>query len=285
MANETKRISRGGQVKIYVAKHFRIFFHEKGWSFIIFAAIIAWLVAWVVSSKMFETYENTKTGFFSLVSAGIWIGIFNSIQTICKERSIIKYEHRTGLHMSSYILSHVAYQAVICLAQTVIMYIICSIYIDFPKEGIIFHSSAPEYLITIFLMILASDVMGIAVSSIVHTPNAAMTVMPFVLILQLIMSGVLFSLSGASKQIANFTVSKWGMQAFGSIGNINSLPTKISVKHPELALAYPEIASSSSSAYDATASHLLQIWGIFLAFIAAFTVISIISLEFIDKDK
>lgn len=285
MAEEQKRISRAGQVKIYVAKHFRIFFHEKGWSFIVFAAIIAWLVAWVVSKKMFASFENTKTGFFALVSAGIWIGIFNSIQTICKERSIIKYEHRTGLHMSAYILSHVIYQAVICLAQSLLMYIICRIYIDFPEKGIIFSSSAPEYLITIFLMIFASDVMGIAVSSIVRTPNAAMTVMPFVLILQLIMSGVLFSLSGASKQIANFTISKWGIQAFGSIGNINDLPTKISIKHPELAMAYPEIARSASSAYDPTVSHLLGLWGIFIAFIAAFTVISIISLEFIDKDK
>jgi len=285
MSGETKRISRFGQVKIYVGKHFRIFIHEKGWSFILFAAIISWLVAWVVSSKMFESYENTKTGFFAIVSAGIWIGIFNSIQTICKERSIIKYEHRTGLHMSAYILSHVIYQAVICLAQSILMYVICRAYIDFPEDGIIFSSSAPEYLITIFLMILASDIMGIAVSSIVHTPNAAMTVMPFVLILQLIMSGVLFTLSGASKQIANFTISKWGMQAFGSIGDITSLETKIALKHPELAIAYPEVAKASSSSYDPTSSHLLQIWGLFVLFIVAFTAISIISLEFIDKDK
>lgn len=279
MDSESKRISRFGQIKIYVAKHFRIFFHEKGWSFIVFAAIISWIVAWVVGKDMFTTYEHTKSAVFAIVSAGIWIGIFNSIQTICKERSIIKYEHRTGLHMSSYILSHVIYQAVICLIQSVLILIICSIYIDFPKKGLILPWSVPEYLITIFLLLMASDLTGIAISSIVRTPNAAMTVMPFVLILQLTLSGVLFSLSGVSKKIADFTVSKWGMEALGSISDFNSLPLKVSIKHPELGSRNP------MPAYEATPEHLLKVWGIFILFCVVLTAISIISLEFIDKDK
>lgn len=279
METEVKRTSRLGQIGIYVAKHFRIFVHEKGWSFIVFGAIISWLVAFVVGGKMFNTYENTKSGFFSIVSAGIWIGLFNSIQTICKERSIIKYEHRTGLHMSSYVLSHVIYQAVICLIQSIVMLIICSIYIDFPEDGLIFSSCIPEYLITLFLMLLVSDVMGLAISSIVRTPNAAMTVMPFVLILQLIMSGVLFSLDGISKKIATFTVSKWGMEAMGSIGDLNSLPLKITLQYPQIQKV------SNNAAYEATSEHLLKVWGIFILFTVVLTAISIISLEFIDKDK
>ena len=117
------------QTKVYFSKIARISIREKVWKFILFAAIIATIVALVTSKNMFETFEQTKSGFFTLASACIWLGIFNSIQTICKERSIIKYEHRTGLHMSSYVLSHVIYQAVICLIQSIVMLIICSIYI------------------------------------------------------------------------------------------------------------------------------------------------------------
>ena len=276
---ETKRTSRVGQTGIYVAKHFRIFLHEKGWSFIVFGAIISWLVASVVGKKMFNTYDSTKSGFFAIVSAIIWIGIFNSIQTICKERSIIKYEHRTGLHISSYVISHVIYQAVICFIQTAVMLAIFMIYIDFPEDGLIFSSPIPEYFITIFLMLLASDVMGIAISSIVRTSNAAMTVMPFVLILQLIMSGVLFSLSGLTKKVAFFTISKWGMQALVSISDMNSLPLNITLEYPQINRV------STNPAYEATSEHILKVWAIFILFTAVFTLISIISLEFIDKDK
>lgn len=282
-----KRASRLGQTKIYLAKHFRIFLHEKGWTFILFSALISIIVVFVVGGKMFKTYDATKSGFFAMISAAIWTGLFNSIQTICKERSIIKYEHRTGLHMSSYIFSHVIYQAVICFAQALIMTIICFIFIKFPEEYHVFLPAFLEYFITFFLVMMSSDMMGIAISSIVKTPNAAMTVMPFVLIIQLLMSGVLFSLSGASKAVASFTVSKWGMEGLGCIGNMNDIPSSFQIKLENA--GYNDVASqvhpAFKEAYEPIAENLLSVWGILLVFCVVLAVISIVSLEFIDKDK
>ena len=51
-----------------------------------------------------------------------------------------------------------------------------------------------------------------------------MTVMPFLLIVQLVLSGVLFELKGNLALIAKVTLSKWGMEALGSISDMDSLP-------------------------------------------------------------
>ena len=102
----TKRLK---QTSIYIKKNFRLFMNQKDWKFILIAAVISFLVCSIVGENMFSTYEDTKSGFFAIISAAIWIGIFNSIQRICKEHNTITSEYRSGLHISSYIMSHVIF--------------------------------------------------------------------------------------------------------------------------------------------------------------------------------
>ena len=46
--------------------------------------------------------EGTLMGAFAIACVCIWTGSFNSIQVICRERDVIKREHRAGMHISSY---------------------------------------------------------------------------------------------------------------------------------------------------------------------------------------
>ncbi|MDE6848409.1 MAG: ABC transporter permease, partial [Ruminococcus sp.] len=136
------------QIPVYVAKNYRLFLNQKDWKFIIIAGVISFLVCSIVGEDMFSTYESTKSGFFAITSAAIWIGVFNSIQRICKEHNTITSEYRSGLHISAYIMSHVIFDFLICLIQSIILMGICMIYIDFPSDGIIFGESIIEYFIT-----------------------------------------------------------------------------------------------------------------------------------------
>lgn len=275
-------ISLRKQTSIYIKKHFRIFRNEHGWNFILFGAIISIVVCGVVGPDMFESFEGTKSGFFSIVCASIWIGIFNSIQSICKERDILQYEHRSGLSISSYVISHIVYQSIICFVQMIILMITYCCFVDYPKDGVIFPHALFEYSLTIYLIMLSSDIMGIFISSLVKNPTTAMTTMPFVLILQLVLSGVLFDLEGATKIIANITISKWGIEAMGSIGDLNNddLPLKITLQNPSFL-----IEREASSAYDHTPSHLISVWLIFVLFCVVMSILSIIRLKFIDREN
>lgn len=263
------------QIQVYTPRNLRLFINQKDWKFIIIAGVISFLVCSIVGEGMFTTYESTKSGFFAIISASIWIGIFNSIQRICKEHETIRSEYKAGMHISAYILSHIIFDFFLCLIQCAILMAICWIYIDFPSEAIIFGHSIIEYSITLFLIIWCSDIMGIMISSVSPNPNTAMTAMPFVLILQLVMSGVLFELEGWSEKVANITFSKWGMSALGSIGDLNSeeLPLKMSLVFPQV------VRLETESVYDATAGNLLTAWGVILIIGIACMLISILSLK------
>ncbi len=173
------------QTHVYFKKLFRISLREKAWKYLVFAAIISMIVALIVGEDMFKTFESTNSGFFTLASACIWIGIFNSIQSICKEHEIIRAEYRQGMKMSAYVCAHVLWQMVLCLAQAIIIFIICCIFMHFDKSPHLLISPYVENFVTIYLLTLGAAVLGLMVSSISGTPTTAMTVMPFVLIVQL----------------------------------------------------------------------------------------------------
>ena len=265
--------SRMKQVKIYTKTCFDIFAHERGWKIFISAAIITLIICSVTSSDMFSEYRATQNGAFALVCACIWIGIFNSIQSICKERDIIKREHRSGMHISSYIASHMIFEMVLCVVESIIVTVIICIanHKNLPGKGVMLPAIL-ELLINFFLIIYSSDALGIMVSSIVKTPNTAMTVMPFVLILQLVMSGMIFELSGFTKQIAKLTVAKWGLNSICITANVNSLESLIPVE-------------KVNEGYEFTVRNLTNMWLILAGFTLAYALIAVISLKFIDRDK
>ena len=252
----------------------RLFMKTGGWKAFIFGAVISFIIVLVVGDNMFVYGADTESGCFVIVSACIWIGIFNSIQVICKEREIIKREHRSGLHISSYIIARAFYELILCFAQTLIMLAMCESSLKFPDKGLITSSFIIDLFITMFLILLCADYLGIAVSCIVKNATTAMTVMPFILIVQLVLCGVLFKLEGIVSNVAKFTISKWGMEAIGAISDINSYP------YNEMGWMIPE-----KEAYLFEKSHVLNSWCIIAIFSVVYLAIGIINLEFVDKDK
>ena len=181
------------QIGIYFRKTVRIAFHERFWKSLIFSGIVAFVIASVIGEKMFVTFENTQSGFFTISSACIWIGIFNSIQSVCREHEIIHADCRSGMHISSYVISAVIWQFILCFMEAVVIFLLCSVKIDFPTDGLMFAGAA-DYFVTVFLLLFCSSCMGIMVSALSKDENMAMVIMPFVLIFQLIFAGTLFEL-------------------------------------------------------------------------------------------
>lgn len=297
-----ERAGRLGQIRVYTGKFFRIFINERDWKVIVFAVVISALLSLVMGPKMFVEKEFTRTGMFAIVSAMVWIGIFNSIQTVCRERAIIKREHRTGLHITSYVAAHMIYQAVICAVQAVVMIIIYRIFMQFPEKGLVTGNFYVDVFICFFLILYASDMMGLAVSSVVKSTTAAMTVMPFLLIIQLILSGSIFPLSGAARSISNLTISKWGQRVLCIESNLNEIPSSMLEEELEQLRMFdgmdvlidlvPEETVSDMSAkmtyrkiYEYKAELVTRRWLYLLGFAVVFAAVSVLSLELIDHDK
>ena len=129
---------RSAQVWIYLGKLLRMFIYQNEWKVLPMAAVIAALVCYVVGDNLFKTMEGTLLGCFAVSCICIWNGFFNSIQVICRERAIIKREHRSGMHISSYVAAHMVYQAILCLGQTLVtMQVFFLMHVQFPTISLV----------------------------------------------------------------------------------------------------------------------------------------------------
>ncbi len=276
------------QIAIYTRKFFRTLKKESFISILI-GIVITFLVMVIIGEKMFEEYGGTVKGFFSIVSVSIWVGIFNSIQLVCREKNdIVKDELDKSLHASSYLAAHFIYQFFLCLVQAIIIF---AIFWSFVSDAGYLDGNPIQYLITFFLIIYASDAMGFAISSAVPTPIVAMTVMPLFLIVQLLMAGVLFEIN--SELLAGLTISKWGMASLGRIGNLWGvvMPSNEAEKIAEgvnevlakqgLPEQTMELASiEEHTMFDGT---VVGSCGMLVLFIVVFFVISVAALKFTTR--
>jgi len=274
-----KRISGIGQIKVYAAKCFRLFMADRQWKNFVSAFIIIFLICLVTGDDMFREYTATKKGAFAVICACIWVGLFNSIQSVCHERAIIKREHRTGLRISSYICAHVIYEFALCALETLILFTAFMLrnLQNIPKPNGSIGTPAFDIYVTMLLVVFGSDMLALIISCTVKKESTAMTVMPFVLIIQLIMSGMLFDLEGVTEVISRFTLSRWGLNAIMTVANTND-----NVRSGyDIAVRDDAIAA----ACEPNATNVLHKWMILAGFALLYIVISIIMLRRVDKDK
>jgi len=216
---------RGAQVFIYLGKLLRMFVYQNDWKVLPMAALIAGLVGMVVRRKFFINMEGTVMGAFAMVCVCIWNGCFNSIQVICRERDVIKREHRSGMHISSYIVAHMIYQSLLCLMQVAVtLFVTKQVGVKYPSEGFFTNWFIVDFGISMFLITYASDMMSLWVSSLSHTTTTAMTIMPFVLIFQLVFSGGMLTLPKWSEPLTLFTISNPGLKVIAAQSDVNHRP-------------------------------------------------------------
>ena len=219
------------QILIYLGKQLRFFINESDWKVLPMAAVIAALVGMVIRNKFFINMEGGLIGAFALTCVAIWNGCFNSIQSVCRERPIIKREHRSGMHISSYVAAHMIYQFLLCTAQTALtMYVLKLMNVRFPKEGFMTSWMIVDIGISMLLISYASDMMSLFLSSIAHTTTAAMTIMPFMLIFQLVFSGGIIPLPSWTQSLSDFTISNYGVKVIAAQSGYNELPMETAWK-------------------------------------------------------
>lgn len=241
------------------------------------APVLALLISLVASGQQFEQYEMTKSLLFALSCSAFWVGMLNAIQEVCKERSIMKREYMTGLSLNAYILSKILVLGILCLIQCVLIIGVFAVSVGLPEEGLII-SPLVELLITTFLTAIASTTMGLFVSSLFTNADRAMTVAPILLMPQILFSGLIFKLDGATELISWLAVCRWSMEGYGTTANLNQLQLKLQQE----GIVIPHEAESF---YEFTNAHMIEAWAILFLFVIIFLVLARIVLTTIGKEK
>ena len=211
-----------------IKRKFKMLFNNKQQLLMLFGQVplLAFLLTLVVTNDIFYSYEETKSIIFTMSNASIWLGLLNSIQEVCKEKTILQKEYMADLRLSSYIISKIVYLSIIAIIQAFLMVLTFSLLVSIPQYGLLF-SWFIETTFIVFLTIIASSTMGLAVSSLAKDSSAAMTMPAILLIPQLLFSGMLFPLDGIVSKLSNLTICKWSVEALGTINDLNSLVSEI----------------------------------------------------------
>lgn len=241
------------------------------------APLLAALISLVADGSEFEQYEMTKSLLFALSCSAFWVGMLNAIQEICKERTVMKREYMTGLSLTSYISSKILVLGALCFVQSLLITVVFGAMVGLPSEGII-ATPFIEILLTTFLTAVASTATGLFVSSLFTNADRAMTVAPILLMPQILFSGLIFTLGGATKTISWLAVCRWSMEGYGTTANLNALPL-------ELEQEGLPIVHEAESFFEFTSSHLLTSWGILVAYSIIFLALARLVLSKIGKEK
>lgn len=286
-----RRISAGKEFKLLTMQYLRILLGDVKNLVVClaFPVVAAFITVWIAGGDMFVSYEGTKSACFVLVSASIWGGLFNSIQTIVKERANIKRDLISGgLRLGCYTGSRAILQFVLCALQSAILCV--AFYgVDWkydntmPSEGILTGSAILEFYISLVLLTFAADTMGLMISSIVRKEETASVMAPYILIVQLIFSGILFDMEGSAEIVSYAMLSRWGMEALGSISAMLDLPSKVM----QMAAPIPDTEDYAAAfdMFEMSSGHLWLVWGVLLGFSVLFLVAGNLFLHRVKKDQ
>ena len=207
-----------------------------------------------------ESRIEAKKLIFMLATTGVWFGVINAAREICKEAHVLRRERLTGLRVGPYLGSKVIVLFALVLVQTALLLAVVAAAIDLPARGVVLPA-ALELFVTIALAGLAGLALGLGVSAIAATPDKATSLIPLVLVPQVVFSGIMFALDGARAAIAKVVPAHAAVTAMSATADTNALKTPLNLVPPEPAYApEPRI--------------VLAAWGLLLAQALGFTLIA-----------
>ncbi|MEE8827297.1 MAG: ABC transporter permease [Eubacteriales bacterium] len=269
------------QIRVYIRKDFRLMCNWRG----LFNLICSFAIPMVISlvflpDKMMVKYQTTRMACFALVCAGIWIGLFNSVTSICAERKVVKFEYQMkGLKLPSYVMARVIAEAIICAIEAALITIV--IYLRY-GDGITDKLlQMPLIFVTFLLIVFSSDMLALIISAAAKKSAGAMTVMPMILIVELIFSNFIQKLDTIGKgvkAISYLTISRWGTTAFFTIANRSSLVAEKGTQDWT-------IFNSDSGAYQFSGVTIAKCWGLLILFAVVYIIFAMQLLKLVKKDQ
>ncbi|HEX2898207.1 MAG TPA: FHA domain-containing protein [Bacteroidia bacterium] len=165
------------------------------------APIIAALVC-LIFSKL------TLSVPFLITLSAIWFGTSNAAREIVTEAAVYRRERMFNLRIGPYILSKLLVLAFFGLIQSVLFSVI--ILIGFQDLNPGWHSLGAT-IGWIWLLIICATALGLTISALVDTAEKAMTLVPLVLIPQVMLAGVVAPISNQPMEIVSYlSPTRWG---------------------------------------------------------------------------
>jgi ABC-type multidrug transport system ATPase subunit/pSer/pThr/pTyr-binding forkhead associated (FHA) protein/ABC-type multidrug transport system permease subunit len=183
------------------------------------APLIGLLICLLYPGDVFALPDDQPTRsaqfVFLLVTASLWLGLIDSCREIVKERRIIVRELAVGVRIDAQLIAKSLVLFTLAAAQCVLVMAMVAVLRPLPE-------SAGAYLELTGLLILASWSMiglGLLVSTVARSVDQSTSMIPLLLIPQLLFGGALVAyerMGTVIKILSDLVVSRW---AFAGAGN------------------------------------------------------------------
>ena len=181
-------------------------------------SIIMLLQAPIIALLICLIFENITPAvpFISALSA-IWFGTNNAAREIVSELSIFKRERMFNMDISPYVLSKISVLAFFSIIQSVIF--IGILYVNYSSgNDILAYKSPLIAFIWMSFLSIAATFLGLLLSASLATAEKVMTIVPIVLIPQIMLAGLVAKISTLHVEIISYlTLTRWGTEGFNNI--------------------------------------------------------------------
>ena len=218
------------KISIYIKRYFT----SNMWTFLkklFLHALVLTFVLYAVQEDAFESFGATKTMLFALCITLVVIGFFNAATEFHSQREYLVFDLRTVLPLYAWVISTIIIQSLLVFCQASITIVI--LIKLFSIENYL------QYFITVFLILFSSDMLGFLCGFLITSSlNTTMSLMAGAIIIQVVLSGVLFTPTGVFEKITKAIVSYHGMCAIGSVADLNSY---LPAGYPFEMMYYPDL--------------------------------------------
>ena len=167
-------------------------------------------------AELAKRTDRSSKLLFLLAITCIWMGCNGAAKEIVKERTIFQQERNAGLHISSYYASKLTLLSMLGMLQASLLF------------GIVWSTTrlggaTVEQWLLLVLSALVGVALGLAISALSRNEDVAVTIVPMVLIPQIILAGLIAPLIGSTR-----TFAEWAIPAYWSYqGLLTTLPTTV----------------------------------------------------------
>ena len=191
-------------------RYFRIKTNDKINSAIMLlqAPIIAILICLI--------FDEISSGvLFMIAISSIWLGTQNAAREIVSEKAIYKRERMFNLDIFTYLLSKITVLTFFTIIQSFLF--ICILSIGYGNNFVTLNNAVDAFFWMSFISV-AATFLGLLLSASVNSTEKAMTIVPLILIPQIMLAGLITKVSSPLVEFLSYlTLSRWGVEGFNDI--------------------------------------------------------------------
>jgi ABC-type multidrug transport system ATPase subunit len=216
---------------------------------------------------------------FLVVISAIWLGTNNASRAIVGEQAIFKRERMFNLHLHTYLGSKIFVLGVFAVIQAGLLMAVITLGYHF--RGVDPHWTSPVGgFVWLSMVCISSTMMGLFVSSSLNNLEKVMTLVPLVLIPQIMLAGSITKISSWIVELLSyFTISRWGTEGMNILQKQIHIDGPVSISGSATEVLQANLGSYYHDIFGSLAgSFYLDLWWL-LKLSAVFAMLTILKLR------